>query len=166
MGEAVTSRDEVAGAVAFLLRSTQHRPQTEAELRAKLAGRDVPGDVAEAAMARALEIGAVDDTAFARAWVEDRGHRRGFGAARLREELRRRLLPEELIAQALGVLDERDDLATATELARRRFGQLPNALSPEAAARRLHAHLQRRGYPPDLARRVATSVSGLDRQWD
>lgn len=158
--------DAVSAAVAFVLRSTQQRPQTEAEVRAKLSGRDVDAEVAEAALTRARELGAVDDAAFARAWVDDRGRGRGFGTTRLRQELRRRLVPEPLIADALAAIEDRDDLAVATDLARDRLPSLPSSLQPEAIARRLQAYLVRRGHSPGLAQRVAIEVSGLDRVWD
>lgn len=153
-------------AFAFVLRSTQQRPQTEAEVRAKLAGRGTDAAVAEAAVARARIAGAVDDAAFAAAWVDDRGRVRGYGAVRLRQELRRRQVPDALIRDALAALEERDDLAVATDLARHRLRQLPATLQPEAVARRLQAWLERRGYGPVLAHRVALDVSGLDRVWD
>ena len=158
--------DQVGAAFAFVLSSTQHRPQTVSELRAKLAYREMPGEVIETALDRARQVGAVDDAAFARAWVEDRGRGRGYGVARLRGELRRRLVPDPLIADALASLDTRDDLAVATDLARNRLRQLPSSLQPEAAARRLDGYLQRRGYTRSLAHRVALDVSGLSREWD
>lgn len=163
---AAPARDQVGAAVAFVLRSTQQRPQTEAEVRAKLAAREVPDEVAEAALARAREVGAVDDVAFARAWVEDRGRQRGYGVGRLREELRRRLVPESIAQVALSALEDRDDWSAATELARERLRRLPASLQAEAIARRLAAHLVRRGYAPGLAERVAVEVSGLGREWD
>jgi regulatory protein len=153
-------------ALAHLLRCTQQRPQTEAELNARLRARGVPDEVAAAALARAKRIGAVDDAAFARAWVEDRGRRRGYGRLRLRRELRQRLVPETLLDDALRPLEERDDEAVATELANERARHLPASLPPETVARRLHAWLVRRGYPPTLGQRVARTVSGLDRGWD
>ena len=127
----------------------------------RLRSREVPGAVAEAALVQAKALGAIDDAGFARAWVEDRGRHRGYGAARLRDELRRRLVPDALIDTALGQLEDRDDLAVATELARERARCLPESLSPQAAARRLHGYLTRRGYPNGLAERVALSVSGI-----
>lgn len=163
---AAATGDATASAFAFILRSTQRRPQTEAELRARFASQDVPDDIVEAALARAREVRAVDDAAFALAWVEDRGRQRGYGLPRLRDELRRRLVPEPLIADALATLEERDDLAVATELARTRLRRFPASLPPETVARRLHGFLARRGYPPGLAQRVAVEVSGLDREWD
>lgn len=159
-------RDPVDAAVAYLLRSTSARPQTEAELRTRLAAREVPEEIADAALARAKVAGVVDDAAFARAWVTDRGAQRGYGAARLRQELRRRQVPEPLADDALRTLEGRDDLAVATELAGERARRMPASLTPEAVARRLSSFLVRRGYPPGLAQRVAVDVSGLAREWD
>lgn len=160
------SSEAVASALRFVLRSTRARPQTEAELRAKLRSRDHPDDVIDAAIDRATELGAIDDAAFARAWVNDRGVGRGYSALRVREELRRRSVPEDVIDEAMGVLETRDDLSVATELARSRAQRMPAALEPEAVARRLLGFLARRGYPEGLSRRVAIQVSGLDRHWD
>lgn len=160
------SSDAVRGAVRFVLRSTKARPQTEAELRAKLRDRGYVDDVIDAAVERASELGAIDDAAFAKAWVADRGMGRGYSALRVRDELRRRAVPEALIDGAVGALESRDDLAVATELARDRAQRMPNALEPEVVARRLLGFLARRGYPEGLSQRVAINVSGLDREWD
>lgn len=154
--------DPVAETLAFILRSTSARPQTEAEIAGRLRSREVPGEIADAALAKAKAFGAIDDVAFARAWVEDRGARRGYGAARLRDELRRRLIAEEIIDAALVPLEGRDDLSVAMELARERARRLPASLTREAAARRLRGYLTRRGYPNTLAERVAISVTGID----
>jgi regulatory protein len=158
--------DAVASAVQFVLRSTKTRPQTETELRAKLRAREQPDDVIDDAIARATALGAIDDVAFAKAWVNDRALGRGYSALRVREELRRRAVAEPVIDTALEVLRTRDDLAVATELARTRAQRMPAALAPEVVARRLVGFLSRRGYPESLARRVALEVSGLDREWD
>lgn len=172
---APTSSDEgslqpkdVAKAVAFGLRSTQSRPQTVAEITAKLHGRFDDGGVVEAAVEQLTAAGALDDAAFARLWVEDRGERRGYGIARLRRELTRRQVPDELIEQALTALEDRDHAQTARDLARKRAATLPAKLEPPVVARRLHAYLVRRGYSDGLANVVAIEVSGLERfrSWD
>lgn len=159
-------REATAAAVAFVLRSTRARPQTASEVRGKLAERAYDPAVIDAAIARATELGAIDDAAFARAWIADRGIVRGYSAARLRQELQRRQVPQPLIDDALALLDDRVDLTVATDLARTRAQRMPATLAPEAVARRLLGFLARRGYPEALARRVAIDVSGLDRQWD
>lgn len=148
----------VVEALTFILRSTAARPQTEAEVVGRLRSRQVPEDVTDAALTRAKSLGAIDDAAFARAWVHDRGTNRGFGVARLREELRRRLVPDDLIDAALAQLEDRDDLAVATELARAWSSRLPLALSHEASARRICGYLTRRGYPLGLAEQVAWTI--------
>jgi len=165
-GTAPATADAVGKALQFVLRSTANRPQTEAEVAAKLRGRDFDDAVVAATLERARRMGAVDDAAFAAAWVEDRGRRRGYGLARLRQELRRRQVPDAVADAALTGLEERDELAVATELARHRAQQLPSSLQPDAVARRLVSFLARRGYPEGLARRAAITASGLDRQWD
>ena len=163
---AASSAEAVAAAVAFVLRSTKARPQTEAELRAKLAARAYPDDVIDAAIDRTTALGAIDDVAFAKAWVNDRGRGGGYAGRRMRAEVRRRSLAEAMIDDAVGVLDERDDVAGATGLARERAQGMSAKLAPEAVARRLVGFLARRGYSEALAGRVAIDVSGLDRHWD
>ncbi len=158
----------VAKAVAYGLRSTQNRPQTVAEITTKLQGRFEDADVVAAAVQQLVDVGALDDAAFARMWVEDRGRRRGYGVARLRQELSRRQVPEHVAEAALADLEERDEKKTATELARRRAATMPATLEPAAVARRLQSFLMRRGYGQGLANTVAIAVSGLDRHrdWD
>ena len=158
----------VSKAVAFGLRSTQQRPQTVVEITDKLRGRYEDNDVVVAAVAQLQAVGALDDAAFARAWVEDRGRRRGYGVMRLRQELRRRQVDDDVVDQALTALEDRDEFTAAVDLAKRRVVSLPAKLEPEAVARRLHAYLVRRGYNHGLANKVAISVSGLDRHrnWD
>lgn len=159
--QAQASTDQaVASALRFVLRSTQNRPQTEAEVASKLRGRDYGDDTIERALAEARRQGVVDDSAFAAAWVEDRGRQRGFGAVRLREELGRRGVTPADIDAALRRLDDRDDHTTAVELARTRAQQLPANLTPEAMVRRLGSYLMRRGHPPGLAERAAREVAG------
>ncbi len=158
--------DPVAKALAFVLRSTRQRPQSEAEVAKKLRDREWGADVIDAALARARDLGAVDDGALARAWVEDRGRRRGFGAARLREELRRRGISDADVDAALASLADRDDHSVAVDLARRRHRQLPGGLDTTTVVRRLAGYLVRRGHPRGLAERAAREAVGLIEERD
>jgi regulatory protein len=96
--------------------------------------------------------GYVDDAAFARHWVATRAAR-GYGAARLRAELRARGVAPALIDGALSALDRDDQLEEARRLARRRVPALIRAAPPKAAAR-LRDHLLRRGFPGGVVARV------------
>lgn len=158
--------EAVADAVRFVQRSTRHRPQTEAEIAAKLAQRDYGQDTIDAALAEARRQGMVDDAAFAAAWVEDRGRQRGYGVARLRTELARRGVVDADIDAALTLLSDRDDHTAAVGLARTRLRQLPAGLSTEALVRRLGGYLMRRGHSPGLSERAAREVVGADCDWD
>lgn len=158
--------EAVRKALAFVLRSTGQRPQTEAEVAAKLRARGLDDAAVAATLAEARALGALDDAALASAWVQERCVGRGYAAARVRQELLGRGVVDGLVDEALRGLGSRDEAAVATEVARRRLRRLPAGLRPEAVARRLAGHLIRRGYPPALARRVAIEVSGLDRGWD
>jgi regulatory protein len=88
--------------------------------------------------------GYVDDAAFARQWVATRAAR-GYGAARLRAELRARGVGAALVDAALSALDRGGQLDEARRLARRRLPALARIASDKAAAR-LRDHLLRRGF--------------------
>lgn len=162
----VTAEGEVGKALAYLLRSTAARPQTEAELRDRLKAREVPDEVAEEALGKARVLGAVNDRAFALAWVEDRGRTRGYGAARLRRELRRRQVPDAVLDEAMETLEDRDEDEAALTLARERAQRMPASLPPETVARRVMGFLVRRGYSPGVAQRAVRRATALDREWD
>ncbi|PSO50364.1 MAG: RecX family transcriptional regulator [Actinobacteria bacterium QS_5_72_10] len=158
--EAAQNGDEAVGqALRVLRRSTQHRPRTEAEVAGKLRQRGYGEPIIEQALAAARQQGIVDDAAFATAWVQDRGLKRGFGARRLRDELAGRGVGEADIETALERLDGRDEQHTAWELARTRARQLPADLSYDALVRRLGSYLMRRGHAPSVAEHAAREVA-------
>lgn len=153
-------------ALTFLIRSTSSRPLSAAEAHAKLVARQYPEDVAQAVMARAMAMRLIDDQAFARAWVNDRGVNRGYGRQRLLRELRRRKIDDAVIEAALQSLDEVDEVGQATELARARAQTMPASLEPHKVAGRLVGYLARRGYSSAIAHQVARHVTAMDRDWD
>ncbi len=153
-------------AMAFLVRSTGQRPLTVAEARQKLAARQHDEALIDAVVARARVAGVLDDRAFAAAWVNDRGVNRGYGRDRLRRELQRRLVEEDVIDVALSVLDDHDQALQATELARVRARRMSTTDDPRKVAGRLAGFLVRRGFSSDVAHQVAREVTALDRLWD
>lgn len=166
-GEAAAPADPaVAAALTHLVRSTSRRPLTVAEARDKLAGRDHPPEVVDEAVGRAVRQRILDDAGFARAWVEDRGVKRGYGRARLGRELRRRGVPDDVVDQALARLDDTDEVGQAMTLARARAQRMPATLEPVKVANRLVGFLVRRGYPSHVATSVARKVTAMDRDWD
>jgi len=101
--------------------------------------------------------GYLDDAAFATHWVTTRAAR-GYGAARLRAELRVRGVASPLIAGALATLEGDAALERARALARRRLPALRRA-APAKAAARLRDHLLRRGYAAGVVQRVVRELT-------
>ena len=108
--------------------------------------------------------GYVDDAAFARHWVTTRAAR-GYGAARLRAELRARGVAPALVDRALGTLDPGDQLEEARRLARRRLPALRRA-EPRKAGARLRDHLRRRGFAGDVVAQVVRESLRLPAEGD
>jgi regulatory protein len=121
-------------------------------LTARLRRRGAPPDVADTVAADLVTRGYLDDAAFARHWVTTRA-RRGYGAARLRAELRSRGVAAVLIEAALATLDGGDQLEEARRLARRRAPSLRRT-APDKAAARLRDHLLRRGFAGGVVAQV------------
>jgi regulatory protein len=102
--------------------------------------------------------GYVDDAAFARHWVSARAVR-GYGAARLRAELRARGVAAPVIAAALSALSGDDTLAGARETAQRRLPALRRG-RPDRVAPRLRDYLLRRGFSTTTVVRVVREMTG------
>jgi regulatory protein len=145
------------------------RAWARAELDARLRRRGASPEVSADVVAELVLRGYVDDAAFARQWVEIRSAR-GYGPDRLAAELRSRGVAQDVIAVALGALDQAQALDRARAVARRRFGALaadPGAAvagSPAGAVRaraatRLRDYLLRRGHEPAVVARVVREVT-------
>jgi regulatory protein len=162
--------DPEAVARDICLRLLTGQPRTRAELAAALAERNVPADAAETVLARFDEVGLIDDTAFADAWVETRHRGRGLGKRALAHELRRRGVDDEVIQGALDQLDPNTEVETARALVARKLPSSRGLPTPKRV-NRLVGMLARKGYPPGLAARIvrealadegAVTVSELD----
>ena len=88
-----------------------------------------------------------------------RARARGYGAARLRAELRARGVATPLIEAAVAPLDRGDQLEQARRLARRRLPALAR-VAPDKAGARLRDHLLRRGFPGTVVAQVVREVAG------
>jgi regulatory protein len=141
----------VARAVCLRLLSLQ--PRTRAELATALAKRNIPGDAADAVLARFGEVGLIDDAAFAQAWVETRQRGRGLARRALAQELRNRGVDADIAQAALSQLDPgREEEAARALVARKLPGT--RGLPTPTRLRRLAGMLGRKGYPQGLALRV------------
>lgn len=119
------------------------RAHTRKELSDKLC-RVVEAPVAQQVVQRMEELGLINDYDFAQRYLRDLAHRKGYGAARLRQEMRKKGLSSEIIDQALGEFAQQEEPREALRtLISRRY---EHSLSSEKGRARTIAALQRRGY--------------------
>ncbi len=97
----ITEPDLVMEAAAGFLAV---RPRSVEETRRRLAHLGYPAALCDQVIERLLEMGYLDDAAFARAWVDSRDRARPRGSSALRSELRRKGVPDSTIRE---ILDER-----------------------------------------------------------
>ena len=103
--------------------------------------------------------GYVDDAAFARQWVAARAAR-GYGASRLRAELRARGIALPLISAALSEVGSDDATVRAREAARRRLPALRRGRADRVGPR-LRDYLLRRGFATSVVVRVVRETTGV-----
>src|SRR3954451_8442200 len=134
----------------ILLDALTGQARSRQELRDKLAKRDVPDELAERLLDRFTEVGLVDDSAFARSWVESRQRSRGLARRALAQELRRKGVDDETARTALDDLDPALEEQAARDLVRKKLRSL-HSVDQITATRRLAGLLARKGYPAGLA---------------
>jgi len=110
--EALQSAAKTSSTKAVAANMIGSRALSKQELQRRLVRKGSDEADARAAADWLEDIGAVDDAAYAAAIVRDYG-RRGYGPARVREELRHRGVPRELWDKALEEMPESSDILDA-----------------------------------------------------
>lgn len=152
--------DQKEAAIRRALRLIAIRPRSEREVREYLGRSKVREELREEVVSRLREVGAIDDRAFALAWVENRQAFRPRGALALKAELRRKGISAETISAVLEGVDEEAAAIEAGEKASRRL----SGLSHDEFRRRLGGLLARRGFDTSIIRpvveRLWSEISG------
>jgi regulatory protein len=137
------------GALDAGLRLLGQRAHSRAELSRKLARRGYPPAEIEAAQARLLELGYLDDGAFAAGHVRRRSATRGPLA--LSAELFARGVDRAQADAAVARFDPQAQLASAVHLAERLWARRPAGGYRELLDQ-VGSRLVRRGFSPSIAR--------------
>ncbi len=172
--------DDPATVLEAAARFLEVRPRSVAEVRRRLVYAGYRPDLVDGAIERLTALGYLDDTTFARTWVESRDRARPRGSRALRDELRRKGVAAEDVEAALAAREaaatgegpedrppratdgERatsrasDDDAAARLLARRGGSVLRE---PDLRKRRARAYalLARNGFDPDVCSAAAAA---------
>lgn len=162
--------DDLAVVLDAAARFLETRPRSIGEVRRRLTSAGYRRDLVDGAIARLVDLGYLDDEAFARSWVESRDRAHPRGELALRRELALKGVDREVAARVLderrsiatdvggtdGATEDPDDLA-ARRLLERRARQIGMAEDPRVRRQRAYALLARNGFDPDVCRRVAAA---------
>jgi regulatory protein len=165
--------DDPAVVLDAAARFLEVRSRSEAEVRRRLIGVGYRSDLVDGAIARMVDLGVLDDRAFAASWVEsrDRAHPRGERA--IREELRLKgversviddVLADRRTAASAAGEDDADrgapsaDRIAAERLVARNGRALARVADPRQRRQRAYALLARNGFDPETCREVAATV--------
>jgi regulatory protein len=146
--------DDPSLVLAAALRFLEARPRSTAEVRRRLLTHGYRADLVEGCVERLLDLGILDDAAFARTWVESRDRARPRGERALRSELARKGIDRGL---ADGVLEEREidrpeaDAEAARRVLARHARTLAREADPRARRNRAYALLARNGFDSEIA---------------
>jgi regulatory protein len=169
--------DDPAVVLEAAARFLEARSRSVHEVRRRLTQAGYRSDLVDGAIERMLELGVLDDEAFARAWVESRDRARPRGERAIREELRIKgvdrasidLVLEER-REAAGGGDGRPgetdagsgsaDHVAAERLLARHARALERVADSRQRRQRAYALLARNGFDPETCREVAASVAG------
>jgi len=151
------SADPASVARSIALNVLTAAPRTRAQLADAMRRRHVPAEIAAEVLDRFVDVGLIDDAAFAQAWVTSRQAGRGLAPRALANELRKRGVEEPVIAEAVSAVPRDDVESTARTLVRRRAKAMIG-LPTEVKVRRLAGMLARKGYPGDIAIRAVRDV--------
>jgi regulatory protein len=158
-----------AAAARFL----EARSRSVAEVRRRLTSAGYRPELVDGAVARMVELGFLDDAAFARSWVESRDRAHPRGARALRQELRSKGIADEVVGR---VLDERGDGPTALDQAAdqgpldadesaalrlldRKAALLARSADPRERRQRGYVLLVRNGFDHELSWRLSARLA-------
>ena len=151
--------EQLLTAQATALQYLAARPRTVHEVRQKLRRSGVADQVAEQVIARLQARGALDDAAYAHAYLTSRLASRGYGPQRLRQELHQRGIGRALVEEAVQQdLAAQDVLAAARAQAGKRWPAWPVKPILPSAGRNSGRSCAGAAFPPP-------SCSKSSRRW-
>ncbi len=136
---------EYREAKSIALRFLSYRPRSEREVRDRLRQKGISAQAAAAVIAELKRLQYLDDSQFARLWVESR-QQSPRGPLRLRQELAAKGIAPELIDPLLlETFEAVGELELARTAAARKLRTMPEA-TREERGRRIGQYLQRQGF--------------------
>jgi len=152
-------------------RFLEPRARSVTEVRRRLTGAGYRIDLVDGAITRMLDLGMLDDEAFARAWIESRDRARPRSERAMRQELGLKGVDRATVDLVLGERREAvagvpsddgepvsADQAAAERLIARNARTLARIADPRKRRQRAYALLARNGFDPEVCRTVAARI--------
>lgn len=159
--------DDATVVLEAALRFLEPRPRSIGEVRRRLTRVGYRDDLVEGAIARLVDLGMLDDQAFARSWIESRDRARPRGERALRSELAQKGI-DRLVVDAS--IDEREaespdaDAAAAQRVLARHAHALDRVGDPRARRQRAYQLLARNGFDSEVALAAIRADEATDAQ--
>ena len=143
------------------LRYLSYRSRTRAQMTEYLAGKGYPPDTIEGVMEKLQGYGYLDDTHYAREYMESKLRDRPLGRMRIKMALRERGIGDDIIDEALSGYDEDEELAQAMACLEKQI-RLRKGKSPEIRKKQCYASLARRGFDWEMIQRAWNEVTSKE----
>lgn len=158
---ALTDLNRIASGYGRALSYLSYRPRSKKEMRTYLISKGYEKE-AEEIIARLEREGAMNDAEFARLWVRERIALKPRGAFLLRKELQEKGIPEELITEALTLLDEEQEMELAFRQGLKKMKTLREK-DWDSASIKIANYLMRKGYAYSLIEKI---LLRLEEEWE
>jgi regulatory protein len=134
-------------AYLYALRLLTARDYTEARLREKLRSKIYDSEDVDTVLDRLVTEGWVNDRRYAERFAESARASTRYVGQRLRQEMRRRGIPQEIVFEVMGrVFEDHDEVGDIQLILARRFGSFSFSNANDREKRRVTGFLQRRGF--------------------
>ena len=157
LADVQSEADPYSVARTIVLRRLNSMARTRKDLYDDLIAREIPQEAANAVLDRFTELGLINDAQYAEMFVASRQRSRGTAKPVLRQELRRKGVPDDEIIAALEEITSEEEYERARVLVEKK---LPNLARYDLATqqRRVMNLLMRRGYSGAVASSVVREV--------
>lgn len=153
--DSLQSSDDVAQALEKAVRYLAARPRSISEVRQNLYKKDFDEAIIETVIDRLIDLGYVDDEAFAKFWVQNRDDHNPRGAKGLRYELKQKGIETAIIDRVLVDFDAAD---AADRAARGQLYRYRNISDTSEFRRKMGGFLMRRGFNYEVVRSVIDTL--------
>lgn len=133
-----------------------YRQRTVHEIKNYLLRKEFDESLIDKAISQLLEVGYLDDEKFASSYIDEKTRINSLGSQRLKYELRKKGIEDEIINNALSEVEP--DLDELESLVRRKYSKVLSE-DKNTQFRKIGGYLQRKGYGYDVIKKVLEKLN-------